>query len=282
MGAQGKKITSPDGAEIYYETYPGGAGKPVLFFVHGVGADLDAWQFEREPLVRAGYGAVALDLRGHGYSSHPRAAARYALERMGGDIESVIKAERLARPVLVGHSGGAVLAAHFALARQAELGGLVLICGSYGPPSYARRALPRAAVRAVLAALSLISPSPTRGWHSPYPPGKHHKEIEMWGLLRTIYHNSLRSYLSVSKGLVELDMESRLAELRLPTLLVAAERDGIYPLAISKRMHELIAGSQLAVVPGANHVLPLNRPAETAEHVKNFLTDFSSAGFISM
>src|SRR3989344_4228958 len=100
------KVHSKDGTEIYYERYGNPGARPQLLLVHGIGGDLDAWQFVLPPLLAAGYGALALDLRGHGYSGHPRKADAYAMTRMIEDLAAV--AQTAGAPlVVVGHSGGA-------------------------------------------------------------------------------------------------------------------------------------------------------------------------------
>lgn len=271
-GTERKRTKSADGTEIYYETYTNAGEKPQILFVHGVGGDLDAWQFVREPLLAAGLSAVALDLRGSGYSGHPRKRASYGFERMNEDILSVLAAEGLERATLIGHSGGAVISLAFAAAHPEKVASLVLITPSYGPPSYAPNAAVRAFYAPFISALAFISPRAGAPWHSPYPAGKQHKEVELYGLARTIYKNSLASYLLICQALMYADFEEALAKLRMPTLLIAAERDGIYPLSIAKAMHEKIPGSVLRVVPDANHVLPLNRPQEVVQFIKEFLS----------
>jgi len=266
-----KKTLSADGTEIYYETYTRPGEKPRLLFVHGVGGDLDAWQFVREPLLEAGYSAVALDVRGSGYSGHPRSARSYTLERMNDDILSVINAEGLGPVDLVGHSGGAVVSLAFALAHPEKVGKLILIAPSYAPPRYGGSPLLRALYAPFIAFFSLISPPAPAPWHSPYPPGKHHQEVELYGLVRTMYHNSLASYLRISQMLMRVNFESQLAEVKMPTLLIAAENDGIYPLKVAKVMGEKIPNAKLVVVAGANHVLPLNQPAEVVEAIEAFI-----------
>ena len=270
-GIRGKKITSKDGTEIYYETYGTAHAQPQLLFVHGIGGDLDAWQFVLGPLLAAGYPAAALDLRGSGYSGHPRSARSYTLERMNDDILSVIEAEGLGPVDLIGHSGGAVVSLAFALAHPGKVSKLILIAPSYAPPRYGGSPILRALYAPFIAAFSLISPPAPAPWHSPYPAGKHHEEVEVYGLVRTMYHNSLASYLRISQMLMRVNFESRLKDIRMPTLLIAAENDGIYPLKVAQVMSEKIPDAKLVVVAGANHVLPLNRPAKVVEAIEAFI-----------
>jgi len=268
---QRKRAVSRDGTEIYYETYLQDGQKPQLLFVHGVGGDLDAWQFILRPVLAAGYGSMALDLRGSGYSGHPRGLKSYAMERMTEDILSVIEAEELEKVTVIGHSGGAVCSLAFALAHPDKINKLILLSPSYAPPRYGRSKALRALYAPFITALALISPKARKPWHSPYPRGKHHQEVEVYGLARTIYKNSLASYLLISKTLIHIDFEGALPEVNLPTLLVAGEKDGIYPASVAGVMREKMPDATLKVIPGANHVLPLNNPKEVAEAILQFL-----------
>lgn len=271
MYVKNQHIAGSDGTKIYYEVCSAGDTAPVALLVHGIGGDVDAWQQVRDMLMVQGISTIALDLRGHGYSDHPRALDAYTMDLIAEDIACVIEAEGLQKVALVGHSGGAVIALHFALAYPELLDSLVLIAGSYKEPAYMRSSVGKAVANALVAIGALISPPHFTPWHSTYPPDKFHHEYEAYGLMRTIARNSLRSYLLVGKALVSVRLEERLAEVRVPTLLIAGDRDTIYPLSISQAMHERIPVSELAVIEGGNHVLPLNNAAETAQIAGGFI-----------
>ncbi|HVM73986.1 MAG TPA: alpha/beta hydrolase [Candidatus Paceibacterota bacterium] len=270
-GVEGKYVRTRDGHQMYYETAIVDPNAPVVVLVHGIGGDVDGWEYVRNVLNREGMSTVALDVRGHGYSAHPRPAKYYQMELLVKDIVHVIDAEGLKRVILVGHSGGAILALNFALAHHERLDGLVLLAGSYKAPAYMRSRFTKFLAQTIISLGAFVSHPHLGEWHSTYPKGKHHKEYELWGLARTIMRNSLRSYLLVSRELMSIDLEHRLAEITVPTLLLVGEKDSIYPLVISQQMHKKIPNSRLEVVPGANHVLILNNIEETAGHIIDFV-----------
>lgn len=263
--------TSKDGSRIYYEVEPAENSSPALFFVHGIGGDTDGWQFVRGPLHADGFTTVSMDLRGHGYSDHPKKSSAYDIKRVAEDIEAVFEQEKLQKPVLIGHSGGAVVAAQFAAMHPDQLSGLVLIAGSYCPPPYLSSPLMRLITNIVIRIGALISPPPYKKWHSPYPAGKHHKEFEVYGLLRTMFYNSLRSYLHTSNTLVQVDLKDHLHKISVPTLLIAGEHDGIFPLHISQEMHRRIPAAHLVTLDKTNHVSILNNPLGVARAIQEFL-----------
>src|SRR5215510_9550032 len=88
----------------------GTGGTPILF-VHSFAGDLTHWQAQLEHL-KATRRAIAFDLSGHGRS--PAALAHYTVEELAKDVAAVADEQGLDDFVLVGHSAGALIAAHYA------------------------------------------------------------------------------------------------------------------------------------------------------------------------
>ncbi|MBK7786827.1 MAG: alpha/beta fold hydrolase [Gemmatimonadetes bacterium] len=59
---------------------------------------------------------------------------------------------------------------------------------------------------------------------------------------------------------------------RTPTLVVVGEQDQITPKDGAQAMTTAIPGARLAVVPGAGHLTPMERPEATAALLADFLT----------
>ncbi len=295
---QKKTVTSKDGASIYYEMHTPkqqvlekksgrvleetrglfreklaatAEKRPVLFLVHGIGGDSDGWQYVREYFYREGYTTVSMDVRGHGHSHHPKYISDYELKRVEEDIDAILDKEKIVKPVVIGHSGGAIIAAQYAVTRSKRLKGLVLIAGSYQPPSYLSSPLMNALAHIVIRIGGFISPPAYKNWHSPYPEGKHHKEFEVYGLIRTMFYNSMRSYLYLSKALITADLRDSLKDITVPTLLIAGQEDGIFPVHISQKMEEEIPDAKLVVLEKTNHVSILNNPKEVSYAILHFL-----------
>ena len=92
------------GIKLHYHRIRGG-GTPLVF-VHGITDDGLCWI----PVIRAlpeKYDAVLMDLRGHGKSDAPESG--YALENLAEDVEEFIHALPLTKPILIGHSLGAIV-----------------------------------------------------------------------------------------------------------------------------------------------------------------------------
>jgi pimeloyl-ACP methyl ester carboxylesterase len=98
---------SEAGIRLVYDT--AGAGDPPMIFIHGWGCDRSyfAPQFAH---FAASHAVAALDLRGHGDSGRPAPhPGAYDMDVLADDVLSVAAAAGFGRPVLVGHSLGALI-----------------------------------------------------------------------------------------------------------------------------------------------------------------------------
>jgi pimeloyl-ACP methyl ester carboxylesterase len=62
-----------------------------------------------------------------------------------------------------------------------------------------------------------------------------------------------------------------LPTLRVPVLVVAGERDGFTPVALSRTMAAETPDAELVVVPDGSHTAPLEHPREIGDAVLDFL-----------
>lgn len=96
------------GCRLFVQDW-GGDGPPLLL-LHGGGADVSTWD-GLAPLLARDFRVVAYDARGHGQSEVPASGGRASLLE---DVDAVIAALELDRPLLVGHSMGGATAVRYA------------------------------------------------------------------------------------------------------------------------------------------------------------------------
>lgn len=102
----------------------GTSGTPVLL-LHGFVESADSWQATAALLARD-HRVYAIDLDGFGYSTR---VAPYTTAHLTTQVLDFIAAMHLVRPVLVGHSSGAAVAAAVALAEPGNVGGVMFLDG---------------------------------------------------------------------------------------------------------------------------------------------------------
>jgi len=119
--------------ETYYERR--GDGPPVVF-VHGAILDHGQWDPQVDALSDE-YTTVAYDLRGHGRTGGSARDA-YSVDLFAADLDALVTALDLDRPVVCGLSTGGCVALAYAAAHSDRLGGLVL-ADTFGPELFDRR-----------------------------------------------------------------------------------------------------------------------------------------------
>jgi pimeloyl-ACP methyl ester carboxylesterase len=70
---------------------------------------------------------VAIDLRGFNLSDQPKGVENYALDKLVGDVEAVIKHFQKDKAMLVGHDAGGWIAWHYAMAHPDQIERLVVL-----------------------------------------------------------------------------------------------------------------------------------------------------------
>jgi pimeloyl-ACP methyl ester carboxylesterase len=99
---------------------------PAMLLHHGLASSQRIWDLMLPGLARR-FRVVTFDARGHGLSAKP--SAGYGFDHVTADAVAVIKAARLRRPIVVGHSWGADVAVALAAGHPRAVSGAVLVDG---------------------------------------------------------------------------------------------------------------------------------------------------------
>jgi pimeloyl-ACP methyl ester carboxylesterase len=96
---------------------------PPLILIHGIGSTGASWETVA-PALAGVVTPIALDLRGHGDSGKPDGG--YLYEDYIGDLDGVLHALGIERPLLMGHSLGGIVALWWAAKHPDRAAGIVV------------------------------------------------------------------------------------------------------------------------------------------------------------
>jgi pimeloyl-ACP methyl ester carboxylesterase len=252
-----------------------GAGEDVVL-VHGSLGDYRQWTPIVERL-QPHFRAVAVSRRYHWPGDPPASDAVYSYQSHCDDLLEYL--HRIARPVhLVGHSYGAGIALLAAVREPALVGTLTLIevaLASLLPPADSKGDLEVASRSSMIATVQSLARA-----------GADEKAARVlidWlqgsrdgfaGLPEAAQHGLLENAKTVGPTFASpapTVTRSQLAGLDIPTLVLHGEHTRPYFALISETLASSIPGAVGAQIPQACHMTIVERPAETAALLLNFL-----------
>jgi 2-succinyl-6-hydroxy-2,4-cyclohexadiene-1-carboxylate synthase len=251
-----------------------GTGRPLLL-LHGFTGSAATWA----PLIGAlppHFHAIAPDLIGHGRSDSPPAAERYRMERCVADLLALLDALEIARADVLGYSMGGRVALHLAVVAPERVSALVLESSSPGIADATERQARSAADEALAELIERagLAAFVERWERLPLFASQASLPEDTRARLHTqrLRNNPLGLANSL-RGMGTGQQESlwdRLAELNIPTLLLAGELDAKY-CALAGAMHALLPGARTMIMPGAGHAVHLEQPQAFGKNVLEFL-----------
>ncbi|TDJ19604.1 MAG: alpha/beta hydrolase [Gammaproteobacteria bacterium] len=255
-------ITTDDGIQLYYEEV--GEGVPMLF-VHEFAGDLRSFEPQMRHFARR-YRCIAFNARGYPPSEVPEAVSAYSQARARDDILAVLDGLSIQGAHVVGLSMGSLATLHFGLHYPDRALSLVLGGCGYGA-EHSRREQFRMeaaefAVRIEAQGMQKLAgeygSGPTRVQFENKDPRGFAEFVEMLA-----EHSSLGSANTLRGVQMErpslYDLQESLAELRVPTLIMAGDEDEPC-LAASLYLKRTIPSAGLTLLPNTGHALNLEEP----------------------
>jgi 2-succinyl-6-hydroxy-2,4-cyclohexadiene-1-carboxylate synthase len=257
-----------------------GSGPPVVL-LHGFTGAAESWSSVVAALD--GHTTIAVDLPGHGRSDAPADPARYGLRAFADDLALLLDAEGIDRAAVLGYSLGGRAALRFALAHPARTAALLLESASPGIADAAERA-------ARVESDSLLADTIEREgvpafvdrwerlplWESQFSLSPTVRERLRAQRLRNGAAGLANSLRGAGAGLDE-PLLDRLPAQRAPALILAGALDVKYA-AHAKAIAAAMPAARLEIVADAGHAIHLERPAELAALVNDFLRGVPATG----
>ena len=224
--------------------------------------------------------------RGHGRSAAPVDSARIDIAAHATDLKTV-RDDLGDRPVvLIGHSMGTQVVLEEWRRYRKNVRGLVLICGSFGKVTRSFRGMPLLDLL-LPKVMDIVDKQPDifRAIWSRIPPEMafkaallardvdpgHVRMEDMIPYLKHMTHVDFPMFLRMLRAAGEHSAEDYLAEVDVPVLVIAGEKDTFTPASLSESMVERIPGAEMLMVAGGSHVAPIEQPALVGERIRAFL-----------
>ena len=109
LGEEG--FVDSDGVKIHYVT--AGTG-PLVVLIHGFPDFWYTWRRQMPELAKH-FQVVAIDMRGFNLSDQPSGVENYALPKLVGDIDAVVRHFKQDKATIVGHDWGGIVAWSYAM-----------------------------------------------------------------------------------------------------------------------------------------------------------------------
>ena len=248
-----------NGVKTYYEV--SGEGYPLVL-VHANPFDRRMFLYQVAHFSTY-FKVINIDLRGYGYSDKP--AIPITMTDLCEDVVAVCKQEGAGEAIFAGVSVGGVMGLQLGLDHPEIFKALVLVgCSSMPGDRYQSRIdgymKHGVATFHIQHLTDLVSKGFPETKMGKYLIGMH---TEMDSRL------SAPAIAEIFNALQNRDLTARLAELKMPVLIMNGEFDN--SLKRSKEMSTRIAGAEHRTIPGAGHACCLEDPAIFDEHVLGFL-----------
>jgi 3-oxoadipate enol-lactonase len=244
-------------------------GGPTVLMLHGIGGGHLAFAPQVETLASSGYRAVAWDMPGYGHSAP---IEPYTFKGLAQSCIQLIETLRCEHVVLVGHNMGGMVAQEV-VARRPDVVSHLVLCGTlpaFGEPDgdwqrefLAERTAPLDAGQSMIELAQAIVPQMVG-------PGSLPEGVRLATHCMGMVPSA--TYRRALECIVTFDRRANLANIHVPTLVVAGEHDRNAPPGMMKEMADAIARSSYHEMKGVGHLQNLEAPDDFDALLLNFLS----------
>ncbi len=232
------------------------SGGPVIFAVHGSGGGAWLWRRMRNALAERA-SIIAVDLPGHGATGFKGLTS---IEDYRETVRTVAGELGLERPFAMGHSMGGAVILDWAINYPEELAGLVLVATG-------------ARLRVKQGIFQSIKEN-YDGYLAGLEKAAFGEDVPNDVLEETRKHSKLASSETTYNDFVacdNFDIMEEIERINLPALVLCGDSDLLTPLKYSEYSARKMPDAQLKTFPGAGHMLPVERPAQAADAIMDWL-----------
>ena len=284
VAGEGAEFATAQGIEIFYEMTDfvckdgrDCSNPPVIFLMHGFGANTFSFREVTEPLSEFG-DVIAYDRPGFGLSERPTSwEGQNPYGSVGQDLILDELIERFASGrdvILVGHSAGGTLAAQYVVDNKDAVKGLILISPAIlttgGSPSWLNwiYSIPQLDHLGPLLVSSIASSGMDLLNESWFNPTLITDEVKAG------YREPLdvigweEGFWEFNRAPRAFDIRERLDEITIPTLLITGDTDTVVATKDTEALATMIENSVLFVIPQSGHLAQEETPEDTMKAIR--------------
>ncbi|MBW2277257.1 MAG: alpha/beta hydrolase [Deltaproteobacteria bacterium] len=277
-------VRSSDSAQLFYERQ--GRGRPLLL-CDGILCEGHIWKYF-VPAFERDWECLHWHYPGHGRSADPPLFSDLSPQRLADDAARVVRHAEVDGVVVVGHSMGVQVALELWRRHRGLVRALVLLCGSPGRivESFHESAILGYAVPLMDVGSRFLPGATAKLWRKVPSEwvlwlAMHSREVnrrlisaaDLGQYLGRMTRVDFRLGLRMLQGAGNHDATPFLPEVDVPVLVVAGMEDRFTPVKRSSLMASAIPNSELMMVPGGTHSLPIEQPDLVNLRVRRFLAD---------
>lgn len=258
-----EEFISVDGHKIRY--LKAGSSKKNLVLIHGLGASAERWEFVI-PKFSKDFAVFVPDLIGFGYSDKP--TVDYTTEYFAKFVSSFLQTLGIERSMMIGSSLGGQIAIEYAAKNQNSLDKLVLV----SPSGLTKQSTP-AFDTYVMAALYPDLEIAKNAFNMMAGGKEENQSIAESFVQRMRLPNAKFAFLSALLGLKHAsEIETKLAVINVPTLVVWGEKDPVIPIKYAKGFVQQIRDCRFYQMEGCGHTPYVEDPDNFYKIVVDFLS----------
>lgn len=247
------EVKTPDGVTLAVHEF-GNPDGPEILFIHGIAQSHLSFERQLRSDLTKDHRIIAFDLRGHGASDKPLEAARYHDGNLWADeVQSVIEAKRLRRPVLVGWSlGGRVIGQYLVVHGDKHLGGINFVSArAIADPSFSApgmKNLPIAKPRDLGSRIDFTSAFLRACFHKQPTDQEFAIQLAFNMIVSPEVSDAIRSWPANIPATQEA-----LRAVRVPTLVTHGRMDAVVLPAAAEATLSLVPGAQASWYDDCGH-----------------------------
>jgi len=260
VGIESRNI-KVDGYRMHYLAMGPANGSPVLL-IHGLGGRAEDWWNVAPVLAKAGFRVYMPDLLGFGRSQQP-ADFSYSVRDQAAVVVDFMSALGIKQADVAGWSMGGWIVQLVASAHPERVRRLILIdsVGLNIKPAWDTNLFVPTSYQELAELDALLIPNPP-----PIPPFVARDYLRIFRRNGWVIKRAIASMLTGQNV-----TDNLLPQLKMPVLIVWGSLDRIVPVDQAQTMHRLITQSQLQLITGCGHMVPLQCSAEMDPAALNFI-----------